>query len=218
MKDVYFVRHGESEANARSQAIYKGRNSPLTERGLEQAERIADRVSKLSFDVLVASPWERAKQTAEAIAKKTGKEIVFSDLFTETRGPTSCMGMAINTPELTDKLRAWNRTLFMNDARFEDGENFSDAFARAQAALKWLEAREEQHIVVATHGLFLRFVMAVVLIGETLTPEQFHHFLSASKTDNTGISILQFGEMPHHEADPSERWRVRVFNDHAHLA
>ena len=180
MKDVYFVRHGESEANARSQAIYKGRNSPLTERGLEQAERIADRVSKLSFDVLVASPWERAKQTAEAIAKKTGKEIVFSDLFTETRGPTSCMGMAINTPELTDKLRAWNRTLFMNDARFEDGENFSDAFARAQAALKWLEAREEQHIVVATHGLFLRFVMAVVLIGETLTPEQFHHFLSAS--------------------------------------
>lgn len=218
MKNVYFVRHGESEANARAQPIYKGRNSPLTERGIEQAERIAERVSKLSFDVLVASPWERAKQTAEAISAHTGKDIVFSDLFTETRGPSSCMGMTVNTPELGEKLRAWNETLFTRDTRFEDGENFDDAFTRAQAALRWLEERPEQDIVVATHGLFLRFVMAVVLIGETLTPEQFHHFLSASKTDNTGISILQYGEMLHHETDPSERWRVRVFNDHAHLA
>jgi broad specificity phosphatase PhoE len=217
MKEVYLVRHGESEANARTQQIYKGKNSPLTERGLEQAERIAKRVSKLSFDVLIASPWERAKQTAEAIARQTGKEIEFSELFTETRGPSSLIGMPVGE-EVGRRLQEWNATLFSNESRYEDGENFSDALSRAQAALAWLEARPESHIVVATHGLFLRLLMAAVLIGETLTPAQFRHFLSASKTDNTGITVLQYGPMQHHETDSSERWRVRVFNDHAHLA
>src|SRR3989338_8930696 len=71
-KIVYFVRHGQSADNVAP--VFQSPDSPLNEKGQQQAESIAQRVSKLSFDALIASPFERAKQTAEAIAKATGKK------------------------------------------------------------------------------------------------------------------------------------------------
>lgn len=58
-KTVYFVRHGESEGNVTP--VFQTPDSPLSKKGREQAFHIAQRLSRLSFNVLVASPMERAK-------------------------------------------------------------------------------------------------------------------------------------------------------------
>ena len=70
-KVVYFVRHGQSEDNVAP--VFQSPHSPLSAVGRQQAERIAERVSHLSFDALLASPYQRAKETADAIGKVTGK-------------------------------------------------------------------------------------------------------------------------------------------------
>ncbi|MDP2655923.1 MAG: histidine phosphatase family protein, partial [bacterium] len=80
-KTVYFVRHGQSEGNVGT--VFQPLNSPLTEKGREQAEYIAERAASLSFESVVSSPLTRARETAEAIAKRTKKSIEFSDLFVE---------------------------------------------------------------------------------------------------------------------------------------
>jgi broad specificity phosphatase PhoE len=53
---------------------------------------MAERVSHLSFDALLASPYQRAKETADAIGKITGKAPEFVELFTERVKPTSING------------------------------------------------------------------------------------------------------------------------------
>jgi len=68
---LYVARHGETEWNV--QERYAGTTDiPLNERGLQQAETLADKLTGLPFDVLVCSPQLRARQTAAVITRRLG--------------------------------------------------------------------------------------------------------------------------------------------------
>jgi broad specificity phosphatase PhoE len=66
---VYLVRHGEQV-----DAEFGLPEGPLSERGLEQAKRIADRLSTISFDAVFTSPLQRAIETAEVVTNRLGVE------------------------------------------------------------------------------------------------------------------------------------------------
>src|SRR2546427_92120 len=85
-KVVYFVRHGQSEDNVAP--VFQSPDSPLSAVGRAQAARIAARASKLAFEVLLASPYRRAQETAEVIGNVTGKALELCELFTERVKPT----------------------------------------------------------------------------------------------------------------------------------
>lgn len=73
MKMLYFVRHGESVGNANDMVC--GRiDSPLTERGREQAALTAARIrdAGLAIDRILYSPLVRARDTALCISAATG--------------------------------------------------------------------------------------------------------------------------------------------------
>lgn len=56
---LYIARHGETTWNAQNKV--SGRTDvPLTEKGMEQARRLAERMSGLPIDVIFASPLQRA--------------------------------------------------------------------------------------------------------------------------------------------------------------
>jgi broad specificity phosphatase PhoE len=63
--------------------MFQPPTSPLTEKGQEQAQMIAKRAARLYFDALISSPFTRARETAEAIARATEAGIEYSDLFVE---------------------------------------------------------------------------------------------------------------------------------------
>jgi len=68
---LYFVRHGESEANREGVFAGQRNDSPLTLRGREQA-RLAGRAiitRGISIDRIIASPLLRARETAKIIAR-----------------------------------------------------------------------------------------------------------------------------------------------------
>ncbi|MBU6423779.1 MAG: phosphoglycerate mutase family protein, partial [Chloroflexi bacterium] len=77
---LYFVRHGESEANAARR--YAGQaDSPLTERGRQQAEAVAAALRGVRLDRVVSSDLSRARDTAAAIAREHGLAVeVFPEL------------------------------------------------------------------------------------------------------------------------------------------
>jgi len=67
---IFFIRHGESEANV--QKYFAGQKDvPLTDFGIQQAEKEAQRLAGLneSFDVIITSELSRAYDTAMPIAK-----------------------------------------------------------------------------------------------------------------------------------------------------
>jgi broad specificity phosphatase PhoE len=191
-KVVYFVRHGQSIDNAGP--VFQSPDSPLSAKGREQAHKIAHRVSKLSFETLIASPLHRAKETAEIISEATGKKPEFSDLFVERVKPTGINGKPHEDPIANALWREWEKSLYTPGMRVSDGENFDDLLIRANDALIFLENRPEQSMVVVTHGYFLRTIIARVLLGDSLTGPNFENLQRVASIENTGLTILQYRE------------------------
>ncbi|MDR0979556.1 MAG: histidine phosphatase family protein [Candidatus Nomurabacteria bacterium] len=82
---IYFVRHGESEANARRHADPFGTydkndaDSPLSAKGREQTQATAEELKSINFDVIISSPLSRAYETAEIINQYHNLPIVVTD-------------------------------------------------------------------------------------------------------------------------------------------
>ncbi len=55
----------------------------LTSVGLEQALAVADEVGKFDIEILIASPLQRTKQTAQAISRVTNLEIIYDEAWYE---------------------------------------------------------------------------------------------------------------------------------------
>src|SRR6202012_399994 len=112
MKRIYLVRHGESRANVRGTKNFEGGESPLTEKGVEQARFIAERASKIPVELLVASDMKRAQDTAGAIVERIRKPIVTSRLFRERDDPSSLIGRIWEDPDVQATFKAWEKTLY----------------------------------------------------------------------------------------------------------
>ncbi len=203
MKKVFFVRHGESEGNIGE--IQQTPETPLTSRGFAQADIIGKRVSRIDFDVLISSSYVRALQTAGRISSITGKAIIQNELFVERVRPSEQVGnkKALNAESEKLYLEAW-----IKGEKYKDGESFKDLVDRAKAALEFLESIPEEVGVVVTHGIFLRVILSVVLLGEYVTPQTCDRFIWLLKTQNTGITEIE---------KTNGTWRVVTWNDHAHL-
>jgi broad specificity phosphatase PhoE len=210
-KTVYFVRHAQSLANI--SAVFQAPDSPLSEMGHRQARCIAWRISRLSCEALIASPFRRAMGTAEAIALKTGLKPEYSELFVERLKPSTINGKPIDDREAQAIWTRWEESLYTPSMRVEDGENFDDVIARADKALCYLSERKETSLAVVTHGFFLRTMVARAVLGEALTAHLFRRFQGLASMENTGLTVLHF----HGDLEMARAWRLWVYNDHAHL-
>ena len=143
MADLYLVRHGQNELNV--QNILQGwQDSPLTERGCEQAlaTRAAFEDRGVTFDHAYSSPLGRAQRTAELIVGE-GRSI-----------------------ELVDDLREWHLGSLEGTSNCEmppqpwgdypvafGGESEGELRARMVAALSRIMARPQHDRVLAvSHG------------------------------------------------------------------
>ena len=66
---IYLVRHGESTWNAERRWAGQG-NPPLSQAGREQAFLVAEHWAEMNFDAVTSSSMQRARETAEIVAKR----------------------------------------------------------------------------------------------------------------------------------------------------
>jgi len=209
-KIVYFVRHGQSEGNV--SPIFQPLESPLTGLGREQAAIAAKRLGKISFQALISSPLPRTKETAEIVSRATGVAAEYSDLFVERKKPTGVIGKSLDNPEASKVWREWEESLFISGKKVEDGENFDEIAARAEAALLFLRQRPEKTIVVVTHGFFLRTLIAKVILADSFSQANHRNIQTRATMDNTGISAIKYSR-----TFDDEHWRLWIYNDRTHL-
>ena len=210
MKRVYFVRHGESEGNAGN--IRGHASHPLTEKGHQQSQLIAERCSKLPIEYIISSTMVRARETGDTIAEKLGITPEYSDLFIEAQAPSEFRGKPREDPELLLAQQQINENFGVPGWHFSDEENFEDLKERAHKALERIVEVGKDHILVLTHGWFMRMVIAYALFGDELTSHEASKFVRAAHMENTGLSILGYDET---KENP---WWLWVWNDHAHLS
>lgn len=152
MKTIYFVRHGECVANAQGVLAGSSNDSPLTEKGRQQAKETAPLVAKLPIEVAVISPLVRAQVTAQILLQDAGftGKVITSPLFTERD-----FGEATGKP----KEQAFE---LLDTGRAKDVESLNDLYTRASSALDFLRSLSEDHILVVSHGGFARMLGTVV--------------------------------------------------------
>lgn len=207
MKQVYFLRHGETTGNV-NQTV-QGLDDPLTDQGRKQALKIAERATSLSFDILYSSDAVRAKDTAAEISKATGKDVVLDKVFREIKRPTKFEGKSRHDEDFQKFLQEELENVSNDTWQVEDGEHFFTSVARVKRAVEMLESTPEESIMVVTHGHFLRYLTAYLLHQKKLQPQ---HWLSLGKTmlmSNTGITVWRYED---------ELWQLLTWNDHAHFA
>lgn len=196
MKEIVFIRHAESEANR--DGYWNGRtDGPLSEWGEETLEALGRRFASQVFDVVVSSPLERARRTADAITNEYAVDERFVEIdLGRWEGRRFEEIQAEHGEELQRAVE--DRSVPMG----ETGESLAEAGERALDAVdSLLDSLEEgQSAAVVTHGGFLQAVLNRHLAGRE---RRVHSF-----TLNTGVTrvVWQFG-----------RPRLATFNDVGHL-
>jgi 2,3-bisphosphoglycerate-dependent phosphoglycerate mutase len=206
-KIIYFVRHGESEGNVDPR--YQFPHAELTEKGRAQTEEIGKRCISLGADIIISSTMKRAHDTAKTIARHTGFSIVESALFREADRPSFVRGKLPTDPAVVEIRAALEENADDISWHYSDEENPHDRHVRAVKALDFLLKRPEKTLIVATHGTILRHMLIVMVLGvEYPGFDIIKKFQKAFVTSNTGLTEC-------HHVDG--RWRVKVWNDDAHL-
>ena len=208
-KLIYFVRHGESELNAKG--IRQGKEGPLSEKGRLQASDTAKRFPKRKGkpEIIISSPYERTKETAEIIAKELNMKVYYSDLLAERRNPSEIVGRKgkeIDVQRIVDKI---DNSFHSDDLRYSDEENFVDLKARAKELLTYIKSIPENKIIMVTHGIFLKMVIAYMLRGEELNASDHNKLSFFNPIDNAGITIVKYT----HHWFRKDKWKLLAWNN-----
>jgi probable phosphoglycerate mutase len=208
-RTVYLVRHGETKGNVERYA--QGPLEPLNENGLRQASVVAERCQHLQFETIISSDMTRAHQTASAIAEVTTKPLETHALFREVSCSDVCTGPAAAAS--IESLQQEMPEQVENDEWFEKRglESYRAVQTRAQDALQYLQAHTEQRLLVVSHGTFMKFLVAEIMLGTSASMEQLHLLRTRLRFSNTGVSQIDFSEEYNH-------WVVTHLNDTAHFA
>ena len=167
MKQLYFVRHGQTEWNAirRMQGQW---NSDLNALGLEQAEINGDLLARLDVEALFASPLDRTRQTAAIINRRLNLPIHFDERIMEWDcGDWSGHLYDEVAQRWPDEWAALEADRF--NYRGPNCENYPDMIARATPFLDEIRTHPANRIAIVSHGMIGK-VMVSILLG--LTPDE----------------------------------------------
>lgn len=205
--NIYFVRHGESTHNALG--MHQHGEVELSKQGAKQAQFVAKRFENIPVDVIFSSPYQRAAKTAQVIHKIVKKEIIYTDLLKEMKHPSEIEGLSESDERALNVRQARRLNVHKADWHYSDEENIFDLQQRCKELLAFLLNRKEEHILVITHGILLKMIVAVMLFGDALTPAIFLVLLNHFELSNTGITLC--------EQTQAGEWKLITWNDHAHL-
>jgi probable phosphoglycerate mutase len=200
---IYFVRHGETILTPERKFSGTGSLDPeLMQAGLDQADLVAEEAAKLGAEVLIASPLKRTRQTAEAIARTTGLEIILDETWYELSfGDWDGKSIEEVKAEDPDAYQAWlNSTAYAPGG----GESYDQASVRIEEALEKLVAQYPgKKVIVVTHNGVIK--TAIKLAMGAPAEAVFH--VDATPCSISSISIW-----------PSDGLRaVRSVNERGHL-
>lgn len=143
---IWLARHGETADNAEGR-VQGSIDTPLNERGREQARALADRVAELDLAALYSSQLARALETAQIVGERIGLEPIVDARFAESRrGGWEGRLLADLEREEPDDWRAWREG--RQEFRFPGGESLAEHVARVGEALREVE----QPALVVCHG------------------------------------------------------------------
>lgn len=191
IKHIYFVRHGETEANKKH--MHQSSDEPLSAKGRAQAHKVALFLEKMQIDGLICSTYTRARETASLIEEVLGLPFITSSSLVEIKRPEHLYGQQYYS---LDTLRYFAE-LFINreneNWKCDGGENMFALRNRVVDAKNLLLQTEGNSIAVVSHDIFMNLFLAHICREKKLTFSEFTRILlRTKKTPNTGMMHFTF--------------------------
>lgn len=184
---LYFIRHGESEANIQRIISNRGLKHGLTGRGRQQVATCAETLKGLPIVKLYSSPLLRAQQTAEILGKTLGLDYEVADALCEydcgiLEGRSDDEAWAMHHAVTTDWFgsQKW-------ESRAEGGESFLDIKARFVPFIDQLIARRDLTGDVALVGHGGTYISMLPLVMNNID----HAFALENRFSNAGYVIAE---------------------------
>jgi broad specificity phosphatase PhoE len=147
--ELWICRHGATEWSRSGR--HTGRTDvPLVPEGVERAEKLADRLGGVDFDLVLTSPKRRARDTA-ALAGHPDAE-VSDDLVEWDYGEFE----GLTTPTIRETAPGW--TIWTHPV--PGGETAEQVAARADRVVERVRTKAATRALVFSHGHFLRVLGA----------------------------------------------------------
>ena len=162
---LYFVRHGESEANILRVISNRKSSFGLTALGKQQALTLADQLKEIPFKAIYSSPILRARKTAEILSRSFHLRYQVTEALREY----DCGILEDRSDEASWRLHteiAEDWTLHHNHLRKpEGGESYldiQDRFLPFIEKLKRERLNDDEHILLVTHGGLLQLMLPLI--------------------------------------------------------
>ena len=160
---IYLIRHGETEWNVEGR-MQGHADSPLTEKGLDQARVRAESLKHIQFAAFYSSDLLRAKRTAEIIALDHQLTVTTSELLRERHfGPHEGRLVKDYDLELKELL---DKRLQLTDEELDKYELYEGYETDEKVATRFVKILRElataylgKTIGVVTHGGALRVLL-----------------------------------------------------------
>ena len=191
---IHLVRHGETPLNAAR--VLQHPDTPLSERGIAQTARVAQRLADAGIAAVLTSDYARALATAKAIHAFTGAPIEVEPLLRE-RNFGIHRGCAYHALKVD---------IFAPDYAPPGGESVPQFEARvgdAWAAVRAVAARTRGPVAVVAHGLVCRTLARVHLAAAPGID------VAAARWVNACVTEI--------EAAPGPRWTITRLACATHL-
>jgi broad specificity phosphatase PhoE len=186
MKTVYFVRHGETQANRGHR--HQGPHEPLSEHGQKQVAHVAAVLKEKGINTLLSSTYTRARETAAIIGEVVGLPVIPAEAVVEFRRPDSLYGRShYSVASLKYMLQLH---LHREDANWdnEGAENMFDIRNRIADAKRLIESNGGDKIAVVSHAIFMDMFIEQVCADRPITLGEFTKgFMLTKKTPNTAM-------------------------------
>lgn len=186
---IYLIRHGQSMLNADNDGtemnLHQGQtDSPLSELGIKQAEKIANRLKDENFETIYSSDLSRAHKTATTIHKYHPNTELILDKRLRERSKGEFEGKSKKTHDET-KLEG---DIFTRKP--PGGENYFDHKNRIESFLKDTIEKHENNIAIVAHGWTNRIMLHLLM----KVPKEDIYINKKFSTGNTGLYIIEIND------------------------
>jgi ribonuclease H / adenosylcobalamin/alpha-ribazole phosphatase len=198
---MLLLRHGATELSAERRFAGRG-DVALTTDGRNQAGLAARRLAiDPGIDVIVTSPLQRARHTAEAVAEATGAPLIVDEGLVEADfGGWEGLTFTEARQRWPDELAAW---LASPDAAPPNGESFAMVALRVLAAAdRLIEAHRHERAVVVSHVTPIKTLICRALLAP---PEAMFRM---------NLDVASLTRIDCHDNGSAVLWSL---NDTAHL-
>ncbi|MCL2775556.1 MAG: histidine phosphatase family protein [Oscillospiraceae bacterium] len=198
--EIYLIRHGESFQTSSEYFCEEKQtmNPPLTQKGIEQAHKLADRLKDIKFDKIYASDLDRAVQTADILKSYVNSDIFINKQFREIDMGEIYKKSWNDFPELYSK---W--ILHEEDMPYPNGESGADVWYRCKQQINEIVNLNYKRIAIVCHGGTIRSIICGIL-----NIPQHRRFYFGMPPKNCSVSIVIYKEKDS---------ILHTFNDYTHI-